>query len=205
MVTSAGQVFVPRGFTLSTLQYTQPYLDGANAYSSVLSETEAQIDAIAGAWHGNIVRLQIEQDELVRPRGRSRATTSYLNLIRAVVSYAKAKGLVVVLNAQTEPGAASAAPRTSRCRRMETVKFWQILAAVLRQRRQRHHRRVQRAAPGRRGTSVRQYMKLWKDGGRYQGATYLGHQAAGGNAPRRRVRDEHAVGGAGGQRRARGP
>ena len=53
MVTSAGQVFVPRGFTLSTLQYTKPYLDGAHAYSSVLSETKAQIDAIAGAWHAN--------------------------------------------------------------------------------------------------------------------------------------------------------
>jgi hypothetical protein len=37
MVTSAGRVFVPRGFTLSTLQYTRPYLDGAHAYSSVPS------------------------------------------------------------------------------------------------------------------------------------------------------------------------
>lgn len=101
LVTSAGQVFVPRGFTLSTLQYTKPYLDGAHAYSSVLSETKAQIDAIAGAWHGNIVRLQIEQDDLVQREAVG--DHSYLNLIRAAVSYAQARGLAVVLNAQTEP------------------------------------------------------------------------------------------------------
>jgi hypothetical protein len=42
------------------LEFQEPYLDAATAYTSVLSETEAQIDAIAGAWHGNIVRFQIE-------------------------------------------------------------------------------------------------------------------------------------------------
>ena len=120
MVTASGQVFVPRGFTLSTLQFMAPYLDGANAYPSVLSETEAQIDAIAGAWNGNIVRLQIEQDYLVQREAAG--DSSYLNLIREVVSYAKSKGLVVVLNAQTEPGsdsvpgASRCRPRTSRCR-----------------------------------------------------------------------------------------
>ena len=120
MVTASGQVFVPRGFTLSTLQFKAPYLDGANAYASVLSETEAQINAIAGAWNGNIVRFQIEQDYLVQREAAG--DSSYLNLIREVVSHAKSKGLVVVLNAQTEPGSDSAPgasrcrPRTSRCR-----------------------------------------------------------------------------------------
>lgn len=172
MVTAAGQVFVPRGFTLSTLQYTQPYLDGDDAYSSVLLETEAQIDAIAGAWHGNIVRLQIEQDDLVRREAVG--DHSYLNLIRAAVSYAQAKGLVVVLNAQTEPSGERFS-QNEPLPTMETVEFWQVLqpyygndASVIID--------VFNEPRPMAGTSVQQYMKLWKDGGRYQGTTYLGHQ-----------------------------
>jgi len=172
MVTSAGQVFVPRGFTLSTLEYTQPYLDGAHAYSSVLSETEAQLNAIAGAWHGNIVRLQIEQDDLVEREAAG--DHSYLNLIRAAVSYAKAKGLVVVLNAQTEPSG-ERFTRNEPLPTEETVKFWQILrpyygndASVIID--------VFNEPRTMAGTSVQQYMTLWKDGGQYQGVTYLGHQ-----------------------------
>jgi hypothetical protein len=172
MVTSAGQVFVPRGFTLSTLEYSQPYLDGAHAYSSVLSETEAQTDAIAGAWHGNIVRFQIEQDDLV---GREAAGDhSYLNLIRAAVSYAKAKGLVVVLNAQTEPSG-DRFTQNEPLPTEATVKFWQVLqpyygddASVI----------IDAFNEPRplTGTSAKQYMTLWKHGGQYQGVTYLGHQ-----------------------------
>ena len=172
MVTPAGQVFVPRGFTLSTLQYTQPYLDADDAYSSVLLETEAQIDAIAGAWHGNIVRLQIEQDDLVRREAVG--DHSYLNLIRAAVGYAKAKGLVVVLNAQTEPSGERFS-QNEPLPTMETVEFWQALqpyygndASVIID--------VFNEPRPLAGTSVQQYMKLWKDGGRYQGTTYLGHQ-----------------------------
>ncbi|MGH3247205.1 MAG: ricin-type beta-trefoil lectin domain protein, partial [Trebonia sp.] len=172
MVTSAGQVFVPRGFTLSTLQYTKPYLDGAHAYSSVLSETEAQLDAIAGAWHGNIVRLQIEQDDLVQREAVG--DHSYLNLIRAAVSYAKAKGLVVVLNAQTEPSGQRLTVNEP-LPTLETLKFWLILqryygndASVLID--------VFNEPRPLAGQSVKQYMTLWKDGGLYQGGAYLGHQ-----------------------------
>ena len=172
MVTPAGQVFVPRGFTLSTLQYTQPYLDADDAYSSVLLETEAQIGAIAGAWQGNIVRLQLEQDDLVRREAVG--DHSYLNLIRAAVGYAKAEGLVVVLNAQTEPSGERFS-QNEPLPTMETVEFWQILqpyygndASVIID--------VFNEPRPMAGTSVQQYMKLWKDGGRYQGTTYLGHQ-----------------------------
>ena len=180
MVTSAGQVFVPRGFTLSTLQYTQPYLDGANAFSSVLSETEAQIDAIAGAWHGNIVRLQIEQDGLVAscPSDVTKAVanTSYLNQIQAVVSYAKAKGLVVVLNAQTEPGDPTYGTLNEPLPTDETECFWQILgptygndASVIID--PFNEPRAESKL------TVAQFMTLWKDGGAYQSTTYLGFQA----------------------------
>jgi hypothetical protein len=172
MVTSAGRVFVPRGFTLSTLQYTTPYLDGAHAYTTVLAETEAQINAIAGAWHGNIVRLQVEQDDLVVREDEG--DHSYLNLIRAAVSYAKAKGLAVVLNAQTEPSDRRYT-QNEPLPTLETVKFWAILrpyygndASVILD--------VFNEPRPVKGTTVSQYMSLWKDGGLYQGVAYLGHQ-----------------------------
>jgi hypothetical protein len=172
MVTSAGQVFVPRGFTLSTLQYAKPYLDGARAYTTVLSETKAQIDAIAGAWHGNIVRLQVEQDDLVQREAVG--DHSYLNLIRAAVSYAQARGLAVVLNAQTEPSG-ERLTLNEPLPTLETLKFWLILrpyygdddSVIL---------DVFNEPRPLAGNSVNQYMALWKDGGLYQGAAYLGHQ-----------------------------
>ena len=179
MVTASGQVFVPRGFTLSTLQFKAPYLDGANAYASVLSETEAQINAIAGAWNGNIVRFQIEQDYLVQREAAG--DSSYLNLIREVVSHAKSKGLVVVLNAQTEPGSDSV-PRSEPLPTQneplptqETVDFWRLLqpyygndASVIID--------VFNEPRPDSGTTVQRYMTLWKDGGEYEGVSYLGHQ-----------------------------
>jgi ricin-type beta-trefoil lectin protein/cellulase (glycosyl hydrolase family 5) len=172
MVTSGGQVFVPRGFTLSTLQYARPYLDGARAYSSVLSETKAQVDAIAGAWHGNIVRFQIEQDDLVQREAVG--DHGYLSLIRAAVSYAQAKGLAVVLNAQTEPSG-ERLTLNEPLPTLETLKFWLVL--------QRYYGNddsvildVFNEPRPLKGNTVTQYMALWKDGGLYQGAAYLGHQ-----------------------------
>jgi len=171
MVTAANQVFVPRGFTLSTLQYTVPYLDAAIAYTSVLAETEAQLNAIAGAWHGNIVRFQIEQDDLVQREAAG--DHSYLDLIRQAVSYAKSKGLVVVLNAQTEP--AGRYTQNEPLPTQQTVQFWRLLqpyygndpSVIL---------DVFNEPRPLTGTTVAQYMTLWKDGGVYQGVSYLGHQ-----------------------------
>ncbi|MGH3291995.1 MAG: ricin-type beta-trefoil lectin domain protein [Trebonia sp.] len=172
MVTAAGQVFVPRGFTLSTLEYTKPYLDGAHAYESVLSETEAQVDAIAHAWRGNIVRFQIEQDDLVKREAAG--DHRYLSLIRAAVGYAKARGLVVVLNAQTEPSGERDAGNEP-LPTQDTVRFWRILrpyygndASVIVD--------VFNEPRPTGATSVGQYMTLWKYGGRYRGVTYLGQQ-----------------------------
>jgi hypothetical protein len=171
MVTSGGQVFVPRGFTLSTLQYAEPYLDGAGVYATVAAETKAQLSAIAGAWHGNIVRFQIEQDDLVQREAQG--DHSYLGLIRAAVREAKARGLVVVLNAQTEPG--DRATMDEPLPTQETVRFWQILqpyygndASVIVD--------VFNEPRPFAGRTVRQGLSLWKYGGTYQGASYLGYQ-----------------------------
>jgi hypothetical protein len=178
MVTSAGQVFVPRGFTLSALEYTTPYLDNQNAFTSVLSEMEAQLDALAGAWHGNIVRLQIEQDGLVTSCTPATgpapgttaavgvANTAYLTLIQDVVTYAQEKGLVVVLNAQTETGSATYGTQDEPMPTDNTECFWQILrpyygndASVI-----IDPFNEPRAIAG---LTVAQYMALWKDGGAY--------------------------------------
>ena len=167
MVTAAGQVFVPRGFTLSTLEFSQPYLDAAGAYTSVLAETEAEIDAAAGAWHGNIVRLQVEQDTLVQDEAAG--DDSYLDLIRSVVSDAKAKGLVVVLNAQTEQVGLEPLPTQA------TVEFWHLLQPYYGSDRSVIIDVFNEPRPLT-GTTVAQYMSLWRNGGEYQGVSYLGHE-----------------------------
>ena len=172
MVTADGQVFVPRGFTLSTLQYTRPYLDGARAYASVLAETEAQVNAIAGAWHGNIVRFQVEQDDLVVREDAG--DHSYLSLIRAAVRYAQAKGLVVVLNAQTEPGDGRFTLNEP-LPTLETVKFWTDLMPYYGDDPRVILDVFNEPRPVK-GTTVARYMALWKNGGVYDGVAYLGHQ-----------------------------
>lgn len=91
-----GVSWTPYGFTLSEFQ------DEAETFPSCECEyttIDAQLAAIAGAWHGNTVRLQVEQDEWVA--GGS-AQASYRAKVEAVVADAESKGLVVVLNDQTE-------------------------------------------------------------------------------------------------------
>jgi hypothetical protein len=160
-------VFVPRGFTLSTLEFAQPYLDAAGVYPSVLAETEAEIDAIAGAWHGNTVRLQIEQDTLVQDEAAGDG--SYLDLIRAVVSYAQSKGLVVVLNAQTEQVGLEPLPTQA------TVQFWHLLQPYYGNDRSVIIDVFNEPRPLT-GSTVAQYMSLWRNGGTYEGVSYLGHE-----------------------------
>ncbi len=167
MVTAASRVFVPRGFTLSTLEFSTPYLDGAGAYTSVLAETEAEVDAVAGAWHGNIVRFQVEQDTLVQDEAAGDG--SYLDLIPSVVSYAKSKGLVVVLNAQTEQAGLEPLPTQA------TVEFWHLLQPYYGNDRSVIIDVFNEPRPLT-GTTVAQYMALWRNGGTYQGISYLGHQ-----------------------------
>jgi hypothetical protein len=101
-----GQYYVPYGATLSTLQtWPAPEYD-PNKSDTAVTQSEKQIKAIASAWCGNTVRLQIEQDELVGIHGNS-INQSYMTAIKQVVSYAESLGLVVVLNAQTERAGSS--------------------------------------------------------------------------------------------------
>lgn len=101
-----GQYYAPYGVTLSTLQtWPNPEYD-PNKSDNAVAQSEKQLKALAGAWCGNTVRLQIEQDELVGIHGNA-INQSYMDAIKQVVSYAENLGLVVVLNAQTEPAGSS--------------------------------------------------------------------------------------------------
>ncbi len=128
-LTMSRKIFTPYGFTLSSTQYPDGasgtggplYLDGADEFPTMASQAEAQISAVAGAWHGNTVRLQIEQDTLLGSGG-----ATYLSDIRQIVRYAKSLGLVVVLNDNTKP--AGTATTDEALPTQATIRFWQELA-----------------------------------------------------------------------------
>ena len=166
-ITMSGDIFTPYGFTLSSTQYPDGadgtggplYLDGSGDFTTLVSQAEAQISAIAGAWHGNIVRFQIAQDALLGPGG-----ASYLADIRHLVSYAQAAGLVVVLNDNTEPAGTALADEALPT--SATIQFWQELAPYYARDRSviidpfNEPRDV-------REPSDQAAWRLWKDGGSY--------------------------------------
>ena len=120
-----GKIYSPYGASLSTLQtWPAPQFD-SNASDTAVTQSEKQIKAIAGAWCGNTVRLQLEQDELVGIHGNL-INQSYLADIKKVVSYAESFGLVVVLNAQTEP-AGHSTTGSEPMANANTKSFWHTL------------------------------------------------------------------------------
>jgi hypothetical protein len=96
MLLDNGTPWTPLGFTLSAFQ------DGIETWASNEYPTvAAEIRAVKNAWHGNTVRLQIEQDEYVYG-GDGQSATTFRDKVNAVISYAEQQGLVVVINDQTE-------------------------------------------------------------------------------------------------------
>jgi hypothetical protein len=128
-LTMSGEIFIPYGFTLSSTEYPNGesgtggplYLTGTRQFTDMVSQVEAQLRTIAGAWHGNTVRLQIAQDTLLGPGG-----FLYLYDIRCIVAYAESLGLVVVLNDNTE--LAGTATADEALPTQATLVFWQLLA-----------------------------------------------------------------------------
>jgi hypothetical protein len=128
-LTMSGGVFIPYGFTLSSTEYPNGadgaggplYLTGSQQFPTMVSQVEAQLQAIADAWHGNTVRLQIAQDTLLGPDG-----LRYLNDIQWIVHYAESLGLVVVLNDNTEQAGTATADEALPTR--ATLDFWDLLA-----------------------------------------------------------------------------
>jgi hypothetical protein len=91
-----GVAWTPYGFSLSEFQDEDETFPSCSCEYSTI---DAQLAAIAGPWHGNTVRLQVEQDEWVA--GGS-AQAGYRTKVEAVISDAESKGLVVVINDQSE-------------------------------------------------------------------------------------------------------
>lgn len=124
-----GRVFISYGATLSTPQYYPGTYTDNGTNDTGLTETEAQIKAIADGWCGNTVRLQIEQDMLVGTDGDT-LNTAYLGFVKTIVSYAKQQGLAVVLNDQTEPGAAADTTLNEPLPSKATEAFWHQMDSV---------------------------------------------------------------------------
>jgi hypothetical protein len=112
-ILKGGTPFVNYGVTLSNLQFPSEVYVGSGysaANSPALATMKSELDAIAGAWHGNTVRIQVQQDQYVdsvngdptQPSSYSSEPTYYENLTKDAISYAEGLGLVVVINAQTE-------------------------------------------------------------------------------------------------------
>jgi hypothetical protein len=174
-LTMSGQIFTPYGFTLSSTQYPDGasgtggglYLDGSGTFPTMVSQAEAQVSAIADAWRGNTVRLQIAQDTLLGPDG-----ASYLSDIREIVSYAKSAGLVVVLNDNSEPAGTALADEALPTQ--ATIQFWRELAPYYASDRSVIVDPFNEPRDVREPTD-RAAWQLWKNGGSY-GYDGSGHQ-----------------------------
>jgi hypothetical protein len=79
---------------------TVPGLVGGN-WSALQTLDQAKINATAGDWCGNTVRLQVSQYNLLGPKGTS-FSQAYLKAVESQVSLAEHDHLVVVLNDSTE-------------------------------------------------------------------------------------------------------
>jgi len=91
-----GRPWTPYGFTLSEFQ------NGRQAFAKFEYATvTAQLRAIRGAWHGNTVRFQVEQDEYLYG-GDGHTAADYRARVARVIAYARNLGLAVVINDQTE-------------------------------------------------------------------------------------------------------
>ena len=158
-----GQVFVPYGITVSGLA-NPGYLD-------ILSLDHAKIEATASFWCANTVRLQISQDSLVGPNG-TKLARRFLHAIEGEVRLAEKRGLVVVLNDQTEDLGFQPAPT------QVTVAFWKQLSRVYKNDKQVIFDLFNqpRIEPNAR-CGLTSDWRFWRRGGRYRGKTYVGMQA----------------------------
>jgi hypothetical protein len=158
-----GQVFVPYGITVSGL---------ANpGYLGILPLDHAKIEAIASFWCANTVRLQISQDALVGPNG-TKLSLRFLHAIEGEVRLAEKRGLVVVLNDQTEDFGFQPAPT------QVTVAFWKQLSRVYKNDKQVifdlfNQPRIEPSAR----CGLASDWRFWRIGGRYLGKAYVGMQA----------------------------
>jgi hypothetical protein len=107
-----GRPFVPYGITVFGLSKPN--------WGSYVASDEAQIDATAQFWHGNMVRLQVAPPNLL---ASSPYSAPYLAAIDQQVAIAQEDGLDVILSAQYQYTTNIKMPDAS------TAQFWRLIAA----------------------------------------------------------------------------
>ena len=91
-----GQPWIPYGFSIWI------FGNGLDSFARDEAATiDAQIRAVAGAWHGNTVRIQVEQDEFLYG-GDGHSAGTFRAKVFAAIGYAESLGLAVVINDTTE-------------------------------------------------------------------------------------------------------
>lgn len=157
-----GRVFVPYGITVPGL--------ANGGYRPFIPLDDAKIRATARSWCANTVRLQIGQDNLVGASGRGFSLT-FLRAVEGEVKVAEKSHLVVVLNAQTEDVGNQLGPTKA------TVLFWKDLSRIYRRDPQvvfdlfNQPRITTQARCG-----DTQDWRIWHNGGKVGGRTYVGMQ-----------------------------
>jgi hypothetical protein len=158
-----GTTFTPYGITV-------PGLANRNWQASV-SKDLAKIRATAASWCANTVRLQVAQDNLIGNTGGTFAP-KYLAAIKREVALAERRGLVVVLNDQTETAPASVTFQKGPT--PGTEQFWKDLIPAFGSARQVIFDLFNEPRTSSSGMSLATEWRLWHSGGTFEGNRYIG-------------------------------
>ncbi len=157
-----GRVFVPYGITVPGLANTK--------YIPFIQLDDAKIRATARSWCANTVRLQLGQENMVGANGKG-FSLRFLRAVEGEVKVAERNHLVVVLNAQTEGAGNQPGPTKA------TVLLWKDLSRIYRRDPQVvfdlfNQPRISTQAK----CGVAVDWRLWHNGGKFAGRTYVGMQ-----------------------------
>jgi len=158
---AGGKVFISYGTTV-------PGLQGPDWQDSVTADLD-EIAATSDDWCANTVRLQLSQDNLLRPSGNG-FDRGYMNAIETEVSAAESDHLVVVLNDDTEltaPGWNLEQGPT-----FATETFWKDLTDVYGEDPQVIFDLFNEPRMYNPGMSEAQEWQLWLNGGLFEGVNY---------------------------------
>jgi Cellulase (glycosyl hydrolase family 5) len=157
-----GKLFVSYGITV-------PDMQGPH-WARDVSLDEEKISAIADDWCANTVRFQLDEDNLIGPKGTS-FNTAYLKAIKAMVSEAENDQLVVVLNDSTEfaPDKESLYQRGPT---LNTEAFWKDMTALYGKDPQVIFDLFNEPRMYHPTMSLAEKWHLWRDGGEFAGVFY---------------------------------
>ena len=157
-----GKLFVSYGITI-------PDMQGPH-WANFVTLDEEKISAIADDWCANTVRFQLDEDNLIGPKGTN-FNRAYLEAIEAMVSEAESDQLVVVLNDSTEfapheESVSQAGPKQG------TEIFWKDMTALYGKDPQVIFDLFNEPRMYHPGMSLAEKWHLWLDGGEFNGVFY---------------------------------